>query len=348
MFEIADTNNLFTSFHTMFFDVERIPFAALALVIAMIIGAVTGPLMGRAVPAFWIVLDLLFGGAGMRLDRVSRNPADLMFRGFMFLAFVMIMTALLLKLYNYVPQFVDFPRAIEVLVLAGLLSCGALWHGVLDLYKTLEHKDKPSKGAYFMLSRTALRDLNTTDEFGLTRLALATLVRQLDKGAVLPVLWYLIGGIELAVIASALSCLAWRFGKDGFGKGFGTVMLGLDKLIGFVPTLLAAFLVHAASVITPGAGVTRSVKGWNAAPYEQGGAPVSVLAHALNVSIGGPVRDIFGSALKNEWVGPKKATAKTNHQHLRRGLYLTVIAHILLLAVLGGAYIWGSQLSSAL
>lgn len=333
-------------FHAELFDIERIPFAALALIISMAVGAVTGPFMARAVPVAWIVQDLLFGRIGVRLDRTRRTQADLMFRGFLFMVFVLALALLVIKASQALPYAGRW--YVEVIALCGFLSSGALWHSVMTLYKALEQKEKPSKGAYFTLSRTTLRDLNSTDDYGLTRLALATLVRQFDKGAVSPVLWYIIGGLPAALIVSTLGFLSWRFGKDGFGKGFGMIMLALDKLTGFVPTMLSGILLNIAAINTPKAGLTRSLGGWSEqkrqSAYAEGGRPVTILAYALNISIGGAMRDIYGSSLQNSWVGPKKASAKTTHDHLRRGLYMVVLAHIMLLAMLGGAYIYGQVL----
>ena len=347
---IADGQVMLSQFHESLFDIERIPFAALALIATMIVGAVTGPFMARAVPLMWVAQDLIFGRIGARLDRTRRKQADLMFRGFLFMVFVLALMLIGIKGAGALQSAVPYIGAwyVEVLALCGLLSCGALWSAALALFKTLDQKEKPSKGAYFTLSRTTLRDLNSTDDFGLTRLSLATIVRQLDKGAVSPVLWYVIGGLPLALITSTLSFMAWRFGKDGFGKGFGVIMLALDKLVGFVPTLLSGVLLSVASLVTPKGNIIRAIQGWSEgkrkAAYEEGGQPVTILAFALNISIGGPVRDLYGSSLQNSWAGPEKASAKTTPDHLRRGLYMVVVAHIYLLAMLGGAYIWGQIL----
>lgn len=74
-----------------------------------------------------------------------------------------------------------------------------------------------------------------------------------------------------------LAALGWRFGKDGFSKGFGAVPLALEKLMGYVPSLFAATLMTLATIITPTAAIHKGVAAWfghkNRAPYEQGGYP---------------------------------------------------------------------------
>ena len=76
-------------------------------------------------------------------------------------------------------------------------------------------------------------------------------------------------------------------------------------------------------------------------PIRAGGFPLSALAWSLDVSLGGASQDITGSAIKGEWTGPKGATAKIDHKHLRRGIFISVIAHILFIATLCGSYLWG-------
>ena len=67
---------------------------------------------------------------------------------------------------------------------------------------------------------------------------------------------------------------------------------------------------------------------------------MSILAWALHVSLGGPSQDLSGSAIKADWVGPPGATAQNDYRHLRRAAYILAIAYLLLLAALGGCYLW--------
>ncbi len=116
--------------------------------------------------------------------------------------------------------------------------------------------------------------------------------------------------------------------------------------MGFVPSAFAGSLLAGASLFTPTAKTTTAMGAFYAgkgrANYPQGGLPLSVMAWSLNVSLGGAFQDISGSAMKGEWIGPKNATAKNDHKHLRRGMYINVIGHLLFLLALGGAYIFGN------
>jgi cobalamin biosynthesis protein CobD/CbiB len=101
-----------------------------------------------------------------------------------------------------------------------------------------------------------------------------------------------------------------------------------------------------ASVITPTANITKSIRSWwgKAAPYAQGGHPLTALAWALEVTLGGAAKDIAGSTIKSDWTGPPNATAKVDHKHLRRTIYIHVMACLLLILALMSAYLWAGLL----
>ena len=95
-----------------------------------------------------------------------------------------------------------------------------------------------------------------------------------------------------------------------------------------------------AALFTPGAQLSRAVPGFfsstGRSPYTEGGMPLTAVAWAMNISLGGPVRDLEGSALKKAWVGPANATAKVDKSHLRRAIYMSVMGYVLLIAALIG------------
>lgn len=331
--------------HEQIFNPERIPYAIAAILISMVVGVITGPLAGNANPFFWQVIDKIFGRFGDRLNKTQRPRADLLFRGFMITALTLVLTlglgkALELAIFKY-PLY----TLSEALVLSLLIASGSVWFALLRLYFAIEQKTV-GEGAYFAIARSARVNLSAGDDLSITRCAMGFAVRSYDKGMVGPVVWYLIGGLPFALIYSALAALGWRFGKDGFTKGFGSVALAIEKLMGFAPSLFAAFMIIATSMFSPSAKIGKGLASLtsmkNRASYEQGGLPLTVLAWALNLSLGGAFQDISGSAIKGTWVGPEGATAKNDHKHLRRALIINVVAQFLFIVVLACAYLWSS------
>lgn len=329
--------------HEHLMDPDRIPFAVVAILLVCVTGLIMGPVAGFAGPLMWQLVDRLIGPLGDRLDKKQRSRADLVFRGFLVVAVGLFLMLALSQGVLLLGAEIPFFGMFEVLVLALTLSAGSVWQMLYRLYVALEKKTV-GKGAYLAVARTAYKNLAASDDFGITRTGMGLSARLFDKALVSPILWYLIAGLPGALIYALLAALAWRFGKDGFTKGFGSVALGLERLLGYVPSAFAAMLITLATLCTPSAAVHKGVAAWlghkNRAPYEQGGWPLSVLAWSLNVSLGGASQDLSGSAIHGEWTGPAGATAKVGHAHLKRAIYISLMAHLLLLACLGGAYLW--------
>lgn len=338
-----------SSWHAEIFDPDRIPQILAAWLVCVVVGMITGPMLGNVHAFVWIAADKVFGGFGDRLDRKGRARGDLMFRGFLLAAFALLLALVAGKAYEaFVP--VDLYWGIwPILFLATLMSAGSVFFSLLRLYFAMEQDDvKP--GAYLAISRSARQDLTKSDEFGITRAAIGLSAKAFDKGLIAPALWYVIGGFPFALIYAVLGALSWRFGKSGYHSGFASVVMALERLMGFIPSLFAALLLNLAAFITPTAKIGKSLASWlghkGRAPYEEGGMPLSALAWALNITLGGPSQDISGSAIKASWTGPDGASAKVDHGHLRRALYIQVVAHLLFIASFLGAYVWAGILGA--
>ncbi len=336
----------YTELHTLIFDPDRIPIAVAAIFLSMIVGMVTGPLFGNANPLIWGMIDGVFGRLGDKMDRLHRSKPDLMFRGFLLSAFALVFCLFIAKICENLVLNYNYRGFTEVFLLSGAITSGSVWYAILKLYFALEKKEM-GKGAYYAISRSTRVNLNSVDDFGITRVGMGYLARSFDKGLVAPVFWYLIGGLELAFAYACIAALSWRFGKDGFTKGFGEISLVLERLMGIVPALLSGFML---SVVGYDAVLKRAVELFKAtknkdraAPYAQGGFALSALAWHLGVTLGGPVKDLGGSALKNLWVGPEKASAKVDHKKLRLAIFTHFGAHILFLAILFATFLLGNN-----
>lgn len=341
--------DIFGHFDLRIWDAGRIVYALAALVITVVAGALSGPLAGNANPLVWIGIDKIFGRPGERLDRLKRPRADLIARG-VFLTLLAILLALSflkpLKYFTFYSSLYGFP---EIAALCLLMTSGSVFRLLFRLYKALEGREK-APGAFYALSRTTRLDLSAADNFAITRAGMGLAARAFDKGMVAPVFWYVAGGAPLALIYAALAGLAWRFGKNGFTKGFGAAPLFLERIMGFIPGLLAATLIALAAAFTPTAGIFRGFSGivglgGGRARYAEGWAPVSSLAWALNVSLGGPGVDLQGSAMKCAWAGPSGATAQLDYRHLKRAGYIVMMAHVLFVTGLLGLYLWHGKSS---
>jgi len=336
---MIDPFTLIAQIHEQIFDPARLPVAALSLVIVCVGGVLIGPLAGQANPLLWKIIDSLFGAIGGRLDKTERPSSDLMTRGLILTLTAIIIGFLFGQFFQTLGHtFPPYEGVVEGAALIVVLSAGSVWFALQKLYKAVE-TPQGVKGAFYTISQSTRTNLAMSDEFTITRVGIGLGARVFEKGVVAPLIWYLIGGLPAAYLYAALAALSWRFGKDGFTKGFGAPALALEKLMGFVPAVFAGVLVALAGLLTPTAGMTRSLMALipgqkGVAPYHQGGPALTAMAHALDVSLGGPTQDLDGSAIQRGWAGPEKATARLTAKHLHRALYILVMAHLLMLAAL--------------
>ena len=70
------------------------------------------------------------------------------------------------------------------------------------------------------------------------------------------------------------------------------------------------------------------------------------VAAAVGIILGGPVYDVTGCSLKKVWIGPDGASAKVESYHLKRGLFMSLVAHLLYVLGMLFAYIHGIKLIS--
>ena len=328
-------------------DPNRFGTAIFAILLTAVFGIVTGPMQGNSNPFLWLVFDKIFGSIGGRLDRPNRTGRELMFRG-MFVSFFALVAAYYLGVgAKYVSLLVPLYGFTEIYMLAMAITCGSVWFTLLRLYFSMEKK-RVTKCSYYAVAHSVRADLSALDDFSITRLGMGYAAFALDKGLVAPVFWYLLTGLPGAFLYAGVAMLAWRFGKEGFSKGFGRLPLALEQLMGFVPHVLTGIIVSCAGLFTPTGGFTRAFIGqyWGGdkAPYYEGGYPLKALSYSLKVSLGGPYKDLDGSAVKREWVGPEGATAQLSVGHLRRAIYLHAVAVLIYIVAIAWAILWSGIL----
>lgn len=321
----------------IFLDIEsRLPVALLALVVTGLVGVMTGPLGGCAQPVLWRVVDGLAGGLGSRLDRRERTGTDLMFRGFLLTVPVVLAAGAAGFIGERLAAGLPVRGVADALLLAAALAGGAVWRTMISLFNAM---NKQGKGGYYMVVQSTRLDLSAADDFAITRAGMGMAARAFDKGMVAPVVWYLLAGLTGAYVYAALAALVWRFGRDGFSKGFARVPALFEYLMGAAPNLVAGVLVALAGLFTPTGGMTRAFIGIGfrgRAPYAEGGLPLAAIAYALNVVLGGPGQDLDGRSLPRAWTGPDGASARLEPGHLRRAVYISLMAWMIWLAVLAG------------
>lgn len=331
-------------FHNMVFDIDRVAPLFFSVLIAIIVGMITGPWRNNANPFWWEFLDIFFGKAGDKLNNHKRKHADLMFRGLLFTVLILVF---ILFIGKGLQEAIDRYPYINAVIIATGLTAGTVWFAVLRLYFAMTQQNS-AKGAFLSISRSLRVNLNATDDYGITREGIILCAISFEKGMVAPALWYLIGGLPVMLIYSALSFLSWRYGRWGNGGGFAAVPCMLERLMGYAPSLFAGALFTAASAIAPSVSIVGAFRSWwkvaGKAPYEQYGTILSSVVFPLNVVVGGSVVDMDGHKLVREWIGPKGASAKTEAGHLKRVIVMNVIAHLVFILAFLSVYIYAGRI----
>lgn len=316
---------------------DRLLVAFMALILVCLGGLLTGPLAGNANPILWVIADKLFGGVSRKAYNPDREPGSLAFRGaifgFLMIAFATFVGYMLFKAKLY------FPMAgfTEPLLLTFVLSGGAAWAALTRLYRALAEGKSLKQGSFYPIAVSTRTDLNSTDDFGITRVGLGFMAVNFDKGVVAPLFWYLIGGLPFAFFYAGLAVARWALAKEGFSKGFGDFVSWLERIFGIIPHFIAGLILAFAALFTPKAQLSRAIFGLfqpGGAPYNEGGMVITALAWALNISLGGPVQDHEGSTLKRSWVGPKNASARVDKSQLKHAIYLSIMAYVLVLGLI--------------
>lgn len=322
--------------------IEAFPEARIVTALAVLLASIIVPalflLLARPVPvpALWQGINLVFGKIGDRLDRESRPAPDLFFRGFLLTVVVFFVVVGVFAGLAYVWPYPAFDFVWEGLVLFLLMSAplASVYLGLL--YRTLTDK-KTGQGVYLALARGAQVDFSAADDYTLTRAALGLAARRFNDALVMPLLWYCALGLEVALLASIFAALAWRYGAAGLKGAFGMFASGCAFVLGFIPSVISACLLWLAAWFTPGAKKGRLAR--LESPYHQGGLVLGVMATALNVTLGGTLRRLGRNAVRGQWVGPEGASAKVEPYHLKRGIYLLGVAHLLLILLLCSSYL---------
>jgi len=320
---------------------ERLGSSMVALILVALLGMMFGPCFGNSNPCLWVVLDKICGGLIRRSYNTARSETTLQFRGMLLLGLYVIITCIIAALAVVAEMRFHLAGFTDPLLLSCTLCGGATWHGMVKLHhalaKALGKSKKPERGSFYEVAVSTRSNLNTTDDHGIIRVAIGFLATSYDKGLIAPLFWYLIAGLPGAYIYSGIAAARWSLSKDGFAKGIGTLALRLETLAGFLPQIVSTPLIVLAALFTPDASMLRGVRGLftfgKRAPYAEGGLPLTVMAWALGVSLGGPIEDKDGSVLKRAWVGPPSSSARLEQEHLRRAVYMNIMAFVLMASI---------------
>lgn len=310
---------------------ERAAILVVALFVSLLIGAMFGGVRGTGLPFFWSFLDALFGNFCSKAFKENKTRGDLVFRGGIITLCILFVAFLVAQAMGYIVLSLPSYGIASVVLLSFTMSSGAYLRVMGHINQTLKDKKTDSR-AYFEVAATSRIDLNGLDEAGIVRAVTGGAALSFEWMVVLPSVGYLVMDILGAVILSALAYNMWRLDRNGFGKGSATLAQMILKLVGLLSVPLSFVALILACLFAPFSNSLRALRGANVTSFYS----VGVISYALNLVLGGKVKDIDGWLIKQGWVGPQKVSAQADIIMLERVKYLLFVATILWIFMIVG------------
>ncbi len=168
------------------------------------------------------------------------------------------------------------------------------------------------------------------DKHAVLRMVIESAALSLHLGLLTPVFWAALGAyfhvsavFTVALVVTLLEAVRVVVTTENTHAPFARPFRMVELVLNFVPARIAAVLWILAAVFTP---KTSQKDAWDGIFNQSAkhrlyneGWPIAAVAGALNIALP-------GGAAKNDWIGPKKATAQVSPPDLRRALWLHAVA----------------------
>ncbi|HEY5585650.1 MAG TPA: adenosylcobinamide-phosphate synthase CbiB [Ruminiclostridium sp.] len=214
-----------------------------------------------------------------------------------------------------------------------ILATKSLKTESMRVYYHLIEKDMVNARKY--LSWIVGRDTQNLNEEEITKAAVETVAENTSDGVIAPLIFIVLGGAPLGFLYKAINTLDSMIGyKNDKYLFFGRFAAKLDDAVNFLPAIISAYIMIAASFIT-GLDYKNAYKIYkrdkrnhsspNSAKTE------SVCAGALNVQLAGDAY-YFGRVVKKQTIGDRNRTIQIEDIELtNRLMYATAIIAVVLL-----------------
>jgi len=292
----------------------------------------------RVVPHPVAAFGTLVTAAEKRLNRATRGPRDLFWRG----VFVTTALTLLAAAAGLVLQklLLALPLGWLLLALAAssLIAFRGLQQGVGAVFCGLMESLTAGRRA---VRHIVGRDPESLDEAGIARAATESLAENFSDGVVAPLFWFALLGLPGLCAYKAINTLDSMIGyKTSRYADFGKAAARLDDVVNWLPARLAGAILVASAALIPGADAARA---WRVmcrdAPKHRSpnaGWQEAALAGALNIALAGPRR--YGmTVVEDAWMGDGRRSL--DPKDLRRALRLYQMAGAVLVCLLASAWL---------
>tara|TARA_R110002124_G_scaffold64985_2_gene177666 strand:+ start:475575 stop:476567 length:993 start_codon:yes stop_codon:yes gene_type:complete len=299
-----------------------------ALIISIPLSLLQGVKQGASIPLLWTVLNKLFLSTLIKLNAPNRTAQDLFLRGLVVICLFIGFATIVIIALNLALSSTGGRQIFEIIFLA--LSIVTLRPYILShsIQKDLASTTKKTLSAPLQkaLSLSTMRAVSTADESGYNRLLISLATTNYARDFLLPLILYLIGGLPILLVGTLFTWLSYAIGRNTLTGPYTYITTVFEVLLRTIPDFIAATLLIMASLIVPKAQFLSALHSISQTKCIQ---PLAILAHSLNLSIGGKQKSRFGDLIESPWYGPSAAKAKIDRSALHRALYLIGIAQLL-------------------
>ncbi len=302
-----------------------------ALAIDMFLGLVPG--LAKLLPDRLSILASPARFLDARLNRAGRSEANLLLRGAVVTLLVVALAAAAGFAVAWAGRALPYGWALE---LVALLLVVTMRHAFADLRRGLRAAGSDDLAAgHALVSRALGRDSSALDRYGVARAVIELGAVRFARRAVVPAFWFLLLGFPGLFVSRAVAHLAVAtLGRDISARAYGAAAMRLDHVLGLLPSLLAAWLLGLAAFAVPQGSVQRAfqVMSLDARRDEvvNDGRLKGAAAGGLGLALGGPFGTRGGGGARDAWIG--NGRARVGQGDIRRMIYLTAVANLLLLA----------------
>ena len=289
------------------------------------------PLIRPGAPFLWQLAEKAGEEIDRRLNRDSRSPRELFYRG-VFVAVLMVLFGVIIGKTAVSAALHPFGWVVTLV----LLSLSVSVMGPLKLLRLVAAaKDEKARKQAAMLLQPLLKDdLSGADEYTLARRAIEVSALGLNKFFVAPLFWFILTGpIGLAVYVM-IAALYDAYGVDDSRHlMFAGIVRGLERALDFIPARLAALLIALAAIFVSRAAPLEGLRiaFTQARRYKSTnrGWLIAAMAGGLGVTLGGPLKHRRGHTIEHGWIGPAKSSARIAHGDVQRAALMHLVTFLL-------------------
>lgn len=290
-------------------------------------------------PAFETMCDTLFTAVITRLNRPYRSRGERAVRGAIVFVLCLMVCFLVMAGLRLAAAYIPGGDAGAFALFLCLSPVVPVIHALSFARRTKKQKDRDS--AFRRFARAGYVNLIHLDDPGLARMAIKLTLTGFIGWAVLPVLIYIAFGGFAVLIYGALSAALSAAGRGGIRQSFSRLFMiplaichGLAQFPAALLMVVAAFFTGSASFLKAFGGLFPK-KG--VPSVLEGGRVLSVMAYSLNLTLGGPYQDRFGTPVAGGWVGPEGSSAQVKTRDIVRTAYIVAVALFLFIVLLYAA-----------